>query len=615
MGEVTDLQALYDSSVAKVSPERLRQLIKDRTGGGPIAARDVAWLIEHSGWSRAQIYKAAEEAKPPAIVFGPEATFLDRIAELGTSGFVFDDLALGMLAAHRGNMRRFRADVVAYAQAENLNLTMPSLPQLSRLFRSTVSAQVRDGVRCGHKNRYKTTLRMRWEPEYFNQYSQLDEVILDFACLAPAETNESDFTDANGNPVEAVHVSVGDRKKWMVAVRPRLLLLQESKSRMITGWALLTRPPTSTDTVALLADALEVRRPENGADGWIGGAFDTLVSDQAGCFRSQVVGLAMTAAGGVLDINVGYSPIGKAKEERVGGTIQAKLTSGRVGLLSSMESPSGRDMLGVAAHKLLPFNLVVEALRRTIYEYNYENVHSTLGATPFEVFAGGCPNPRSVPDEVIASMMLPGPRKGVRKVLHDGIQVFNRRGFLAPELARPDVFEHMVEIRVFHHREDRVAAFKPLDRRVNEDASEFVALAKDFSQYEERQRKATMRLWQEGNVTINDAASTATRLREMSAQLGDQIDVSLTGAAMAEKNQRLSAAEGVPVNAADIPTDSTKIDPRRRQSTTSRRKPDQQSDRSPSATNADELDALEAALERSLEVEQNHEATQDRTDR
>lgn len=612
MGEMRDLEDLYAMSVVKVSPERLREMVKQRARNGVLAQDDVSWLIEHSGWSRAQLFKVAKETKPPEPEFGADATFLDRIAKNGTAGMVFDDLALGMYAAHRCNMKRFREDVMAHSDAEGLDLDMPSLPQLSRVFRDTVPVQVRDGMKNGHKNRYKTTLRMRWEPEYFGQYAQMDEIILDLACLAPAATNESDFVDANGNTLGRVKVMVGDRKRWMVPVKPRLLLIQESKSRMIVAWALLTRPPTADDTLALLADALERRRPENGADGWIGGGLDTLVTDQAGCFRAAVVGLAMAAAGGVLDLNVGYSPVGKAKEERLGGTIQAKLTSGMVGLLSSMESVSGRDMLGVPAHKLLPFGMVVERLRRTIYEYNYETVHSTLRSTPFEAFAAGCPNPRVVPDEVIGSMMLPGSRKASRKAHGDGLHVFDRRGFLAPELARPDIFEKDVEIRVFHHRQDRVAVYKPLDRRVDPDAAEFVALAYDYSHYDERKRKVTMQIWQEGMATIDDAAATANRLRELSTQIGDPLNVNLTAAAMADRERQAAIDDsldgGEPAGTdgaseADLTADSAPVDPPRRPTTTSRGKNGPQEDRSPAAPDADEpdeLDALEAALEHSL---------------
>lgn len=603
MGDVFDLVASLELSVSKVSRTEMAEMVAARVArSGELNDTDIAYLIEHSGWSRASLFRVAGGCRPAAPEFGPEVTFLDRIAVGGASAFVFDDLAIGMLAAHGGNMRRFRQDVLRYAAEHGLDLEMPSESQLSRRFRSEVRQYVRNGVRHGHKNRYSDTLRMRWEPDYVNQICQLDEFILDLACLAPAKDHESDFVDDNGDPLEPVKVYVGDRKRWMVPVRARLLPLLEAKSRFVKAWAATSRPPNQHDTLALLGDSVDVRRADNGADALIGGRFDVLTSDNAGCFRNLVVKTAIEAQGGDLDIAVGYDPVAKAKEERLGATLQAKIVTGLVGHLSHMETRDGRDMLGVPAHLLLPFGQVVEIIGRAVYEYNYIDVHSTLGTTPFEAFVAGCPNPEPVPDELLGSMMLEGPRKGgERDVLSDGLQAFGRRGYLAPELARPGVFGEKVKIRVFHHRKDKIAVFKPIKRRTDPDAAEFVGLAHDCSTVPKAKREHILSIWQVDAATINDAADTAQRLREISKGVTGGLPTTIAEAAVTDAERAARALEDLdtPGEEDDDAAEHSGqvVDPPRRPKTTRRKpKPEQDPPAAPAARESDELDLLEAAL-------------------
>jgi len=609
MADISDLVHGFDLVPLRLPREQMEAEVTRRIAvSGHLGADDVAFLRERTGWSRASIFRVADAVRPQSPEFGPDATFLDRIQLLGQAGFEFDDLALGMLAAHGRNMSAFRNDVISYGEANGLALEMPSLAQLSRRRQREVSTQVWNGLRYGHKNRYATTLRMRWEAEYVNQMCQMDEFILDLACLAPADDRESDFVDDNGDPLDPVKVYVGDTTRWMVPIRARLLLLEEAKSRMISAFAVLSQPPTAVDTLALLADGIDVRRAENGADALIGGAFDVLVSDNAPCFRAQVVSAGLEGVGAELDIAVGFDPVGKAKVERAGDTIQRKIVVGLPGHLSRMETRSGRDMLGVSAVHLLPFDQVVAIAHRAVYEHNYQDRHSSLGTTPFQAFVDGCPNPRKVPDEVLAPLFLPGPRDGgSRKVLNDGLQVFNRRGYLAPELAQPGIFGEKVQVRVLHHRRDKIAVFKPLARRVDPEAAEFIAMADDCSKISKTKRIQIMRAWQVGAATVDRAAGTAHLLRNISAETVGAAGVSLTAAAFTEQERRDAVASPAAAPTEDLKDPDTppakKVDPARRPATTRRVKltVDDTAPVIGAGTRANaELDALEANLDRSL---------------
>lgn len=103
-------------------------------------------------------------------------------------------------------------------------------------------------------------------------------------------------------------------------------------------------------------------------------------------FLLRGVVVAISACGGTLDIAVGYDPVAKAKVERLGATIQNKVVGGLPGHLSHMESRSGPDLLGTRTHRLLPFDQVVEIVRRAVYEYNYVDRHSHLKCTPYEAY-------------------------------------------------------------------------------------------------------------------------------------------------------------------------------------------------------------------------------------
>jgi transposase InsO family protein len=603
MNDFDDIIRSYELSANRSTKERLLELIAER--GPVLTGTDVTWIREQTGYSRATIYAHARGQKPAVPVFESDATFLDRMAVLGQKGFVFDNLAFGILAAHGGNMKAFHADVCRYLADIGATYTMPSRSQLSRRLHREVPFQIRDGLRNGHKNRFSTTLRGRWEAEHVLQMVQLDEFILDFACLTADLGIEGDFVDANGNPVEAIELLVGDKNQSLVPIRPRLLLLVDAKSRFITGWSLLNRPPKSEDTLALLADALDVRPAEDGSGAAIGGHFDVLVSDNAQCFRSQVVEAAMSRVGSQLDIAVGYNPVAKGKVERLGATIQAKIVTALPGHLSQMVSRSGRDMLGVATNELLSFEAAVEITRQAIYEYNYLDVHSTIGCTPFEAFTDGCPQPRRIPDEDLASLMLPGPRAGgVRKVLNDGLQVFNRRGFLDPALARPEVFNKTVHVKVFPHRQDKVAVYRPLKRRVDPNAEEFVCFATDSSLVDKATRKNMMNLWMRGARDIDQAVDTAHKLRNVAAAMSGGLDKNLTAAAVAAAASEADSDELFDAVAPPERANAT-VNPPRRPKTRSGKKPMAPEDMAPATsrpTEADELDLLEAGLTQALDT-------------
>lgn len=192
-------------------------------------------------------------------------------------------------------------------------------------------------------------------------------------------------------------------------------------------------------------------------------------------------------------------------------------------------------------------------------------------------------------------MMLPGPRKGgERKVHGDGLHALGRRGYLAEGLARPDVFHHDVRVRVFHHRVDKLAVFKPLPRRADPDAAEFVCFAEDCSTVDKAKRTQLMRIWQVGMETIERAADTATRLKETSAIIGTPGE-SLTEAVFALADQADAATEPTPEPR------SAKVDPGRRPATTHRAKQSRRGG-SPSTSEHVRADAEFGAIEDAIDL-------------
>lgn len=529
---------------AKLPRDETVRIVRQVLGQyGKLEGDNVRWLVEHTGWSRATLYDIAGtiRAQVPEIDGPADTTFFDKMVETGNSlAFEFDSTALGLMTAFGGNQARFTTEVDKYFAKLGLDVRMPSAPTVSRLWRDTVDKAVREGTRHGYKNRSSTSLQIRWEPEVVNQYVEMDEFILDIAALClqselEAEAREdadvtSDFCDEHGVPLDPIKLD----SKWWVVRRPRLVTLLEAKSRYVRSWALLARPVRATDTTACIVDAVDIRKIPGRTAAFVGGAFTNLVTDNAMCFRAEIVSAVMEMTGGGLTIVPGFSPNDKAKVERVGRTLQAKIVLGRVGFLSETQYRDGRDMLHVPVERLLKFDQILTATHEAVETYNNVDVHSTLRRTPLEAHLAGCQVPQRVDDAILAGWMLDMPyADGKRHVHPDGVHAFNGGYYLANDLADPKVFDHDVQIRRFHHRQDKIAVFSRSKRRVEDRQDRFVSFAYDYRQLPKAERKRILRNRAVGARAITENAKTAreTMARAAQTNTGNLVEAAVAGSA------------------------------------------------------------------------------------
>lgn len=420
--------------------------------GGVLSRRDAAMLSERTGVSVRSFYRwsASDERVPDPAAY---ATFVDAVTALGPSGFFFDDVALTSLYLCGGNMARFREEVVA------AGYPMPSPSTLSRLWRSTVSAAVREGARTGQRNRYRNLFYVRHSASMVDEAWQLDAFSLDVRVLLSATLNDGDgevVADADA----------------FVAYRPQLLLLQDDHSRFIVAWALLDHEPTAADTLALLADAYEARPAEDGSGIVIGGPTERLVCDNAGAFRAAAVEEVLVGFGSQLSPTPAYSPPAKGKIERVGQTIQSMVVTGLAGVVTEAQRWDTSHALEVDARHWLTYELLEARVAAAVWSYNYDRVHSGLGTTPFECYSSR-PGPRgSVPDELLARHYLPvGHAGGRRRVQPVGVCVFGDY-WLDPNMD-PGLIGTDVYVRSLHHRLDRLAVFTS-----DEPDAEFISMVR-----------------------------------------------------------------------------------------------------------------------------------------
>lgn len=422
-----------------------------QVNGGSLPRNDALVLAERTGWSVRQMYRWKADRDRRAELPPEDATFIERVAEWGPKAFVFDDLALTMLYLVGGNMARFREEVTA------AGYPMPSLPTLSRLWRSSVPRHVRDGAKHGQRNRHSNLFFTRHSATAPDEAWQLDAFSLDLRVLV--ETPDG-FEPANDD--EAATVVVARGGQWF-KYRPQLLLLIDDCSRFVTAWALLDHEPTAADTCALLADGFEVRPADDGSGVAIGGVCDKLVCDNATAFRSQLVEGMMVSIGAHLSPTPVYSPAAKGKVERAGQTIQARIVTGIAGVVSPAERWNTAHALEVSPAGWLEFNQLEAIVAAVIYEYNYLTIHSALGRTPFEVYSEREGPRRTLSDETLAKQYLPLARAGGRrKVQPSGVFAFGEY-WLDPNLDT-DLIGSEVTVKSLHHRLDRLAIFDSDDK-------------------------------------------------------------------------------------------------------------------------------------------------------
>jgi transposase InsO family protein len=438
------------------------------TSRGRLTAQRARAIAAHAGVAERTVYRWAETVRAAAKFDQSESderTIWERLEEDGPDAFEFTDELISLVYGLDGNLTAF------YAQMTDAGFELPSYITVTRRW-GKLDPLVRDGARNGQRNANKLSLKIRHEAAYVNQVWELDDVWLDIEVLR--------------------------KRKGKAVTRPHLLLMIDDFSRFIVAWALLPSDPRSADTLALLADAFEIRPADDGSGVMLGGVCETLSCDNAGYFRSMLVEESLALVPTMVRPNPAHCPTSKAKVERVNATIQTAIVQGLAGSLTNSASRSNKALMAAKPGSLLTFDELLAHVGDVIHHYNYDRVHSSIGMTPFERYSSRTAAPEVVDDAILASMWLPGPRAGgERKVHGDGVKVF--RGYwMAPELKR--LIGKDVEVRTLHHRRDRLAVFYN---------DTFVAFAARPSELTEAERRAVTQVNIDAQKAVNHHAKAA----------------------------------------------------------------------------------------------------------
>ncbi len=464
-------------------------------------------LREHTGWSRSSLYQLAKTIRRSAdpVELGPDATFLDALAANGAGAMVFDELAIGMLIA-AGSMRRFRQEVI------DAGYPMLSEPQLSRRLNRAATPHMRELLRRGYRNRFRNSLRLRRSDGSCNDVWELDEFTLDLVTLAQVPDATTEVDDLKGERIEPIVVEVGERTRPNRPCKPSVSLLVDARSRAIVEFMVLDHAATQADTIAMLATAARVRRASDGTGRITGGMPQLVVTDQGGAFCGQLVRGVLDELGPGLSPNVGYYPLGKGKVERAGQTIQNRVTACMPGALSQLERKDRKDLMSMDPSYWLSFEQAVTVVTDAIAAYN-ATPHSAHGWAPMDLYLEEMADAERlvVADEYLASLLLPAPRAGSRKVHSDGLHVFDHRDYIDPALA--PLVGKTVNVRVMHHRTDLVAVFH---------RKEFVCFAKRAPHMDKAEREAVMATWRSDESLFNKGVSKAkSLLQAVREEMGD----------------------------------------------------------------------------------------------
>lgn len=432
-------------AVRKAPRDDVRQMVVEFVGEHGTLTRNMALrLAESTGWSARHLWRWAAEAKQPEPAskkLPVGATFLDRLAQFGPEGFVFDDLAMTLIYMCGGNRRRFREEVLS------AGFPMPSEATLSRRW-NELPLPEREAVLVGHRRRYQNMLYVRRNAaKAANEAWQVDDFDLDLRVLTELD-GEATVDELTGE------VSVARGGKW-IGVRPHLTLLVDAYSRFIVAWMLLDRTPRSTDVQALFADGFEVRGADVGA-GKLGGVPRRIVCDNAGYFLALVKDDTFSSLPVQLRPAPAYSPISKGVVERAGQTIQAMIVTGLAGVVSKAAHVSGRGMFDVPSEHWLEFSQLERICAEVVHRYNYERPHDGIkGAIPAHKYLADNTYPVSATDEQLAEMHLDVARAdGVRTVQPTGVHALGQWWMgenLAPFIGKK------VRVRQLHHRMTHLA--------------------------------------------------------------------------------------------------------------------------------------------------------------
>lgn len=467
---MSDIGDLFDDlgfTTKSVALDTLKAILE--TTRGKLTAKRARAIAAHAGVSERTVYRWAEVARAAADLDRTEPderTIWERLAEDGPDAFEFTDELISLVYAFDGNLAEF------YRQMTGAGIELPPYVTVWRRW-DALDPLVRDGARNGQRNVNKLSLKIRHEAAYVNQVWELDDVWLDIEVL---------------------------RKRHLSAVtRPHLLLMIDDYSRFIVAWALLNHDPRSADTLALLADAFEIRPADDGSGVMLGGVCETLSCDNASYFRSMLVEGILASVPLMVRPNPAHTPTSKGKVERANATIQTGIVQGLAGALTNSASRSNKALMAAKPGSLLTFDELLAHVGEVIHHYNYQRVHSSIGCTPFERYSARTAAPEVVDDDILASMWLPGPRDGGKRQVHSaGVKAFAGGLWMAPELKK--LIGKEIKFRALHHRRDRLAIFRN---------DTFVAFAPKVGELTEAERRAVTQANIDAQKAVNSHAKAA----------------------------------------------------------------------------------------------------------
>lgn len=389
------------------------QAIDEILASGPgVLREDQALAIaEYVGVTSRTIYNWAKQRRSQFDFPPDERPCLEQIIDVGPSAFYFDDLMIAAMYAAGGNLTRLRNDL------DGAGYPVPSYPTMQRAWKS-MSTMIRNGAKKGLKNRSKHCLYVTGSSPAPNMRWQLDDFWLDIEVIGP-----------DGQ-----------------VCRPHLLVLIDDCDRFIPAVKLCFDPPTSKDVLELFAEAFER---------W--GVPDVIVTDNATIFHSAEVLEALAAVGSTELAVAVYTPTTKGKVERAGQTLQSRIVDGVAGVLTQVESISGRDLAAAHISELLSWEPFAEHVRNCHVAY-LDNPHSALaGRTPADARSSWTGTPKPADMSVVAHWWPQLPKRNhTRTVQPTGVFV-DYRYWVGPDLA--DVIGHDVTVRTDPAGDERLAVF------------------------------------------------------------------------------------------------------------------------------------------------------------
>ena len=208
---------------------------------------------------------------------------------------------------------------------------------------------------------------------------------------------------------------------------PHLMVAIDRGTRAVPGWRVLPKDPTSDDFVTLLACVLSGFTCDGGTV--IGGVPKFVLPDNGPEFRGDRVEAILTA------LNVERLKIPprkghlKGTVERLGQTIEKALIDTLPGAThgpqTSREKKAWREV------EALPFPELVQRVDGWFAWYNQKHRHSTLNATPLQVWQADRTPVTPLSNTALLRTMLPRVRRTTQK---QGVRL-DRRYYISPALA------------------------------------------------------------------------------------------------------------------------------------------------------------------------------------